>query len=133
MKVTKRLSDSPAIVTDHESGALRRMMKMVVSSSLPKLLSCSCCACFSILRLLILLVVYMARTVATMCAYHYCLLLMNTSIMKSHHPTLYYTQEQANAGRKEVDALPAQTMEINPSHPLIVALYQLKDNPGSVS
>jgi TNF receptor-associated protein 1 len=31
VKVTKRLSDSPAIVTDHESGALRRMMKMVVS------------------------------------------------------------------------------------------------------
>lgn len=30
VKVTKRLSDSPAIVTDHESGALRRMMKMVV-------------------------------------------------------------------------------------------------------
>ena len=31
VKVTNRLSDSPAIVTDHESGALRRMMKMVVS------------------------------------------------------------------------------------------------------
>lgn len=31
VKVTKRLSDSPAIVTDHESGALRRMLKMVVS------------------------------------------------------------------------------------------------------
>lgn len=42
-------------------------------------------------------------------------------------------QEQANAGRKEVNDLPAQTMEINPSHPLIVALFQLKDNPGSVS
>jgi len=27
--VTKRLSSSPAIVTDHESGALRRMMRMV--------------------------------------------------------------------------------------------------------
>ena len=36
MKVTKRLSDSPAIVTDHESGALRRMMKMVVSLNLPE-------------------------------------------------------------------------------------------------
>ena len=32
VKVTTRLSDSPAIVTDHQSGALRRMMKMVVSS-----------------------------------------------------------------------------------------------------
>ncbi|RYG63964.1 hypothetical protein EON64_14935, partial [archaeon] len=31
VKVTHRLSDSPAIVTDHESGALRRMMRMVVS------------------------------------------------------------------------------------------------------
>lgn len=30
IKVTNRLSDSPAIITDHESGAVRRMMKMVV-------------------------------------------------------------------------------------------------------
>ena len=29
VRTTTRLSDSPAIVTDHESGALRRMMKMV--------------------------------------------------------------------------------------------------------
>jgi HSP90 family molecular chaperone len=29
IKVTNRLSDSPAIVTDHESGTVRRMMKMV--------------------------------------------------------------------------------------------------------
>lgn len=29
VKVTKRLSDSPCIVTDHESAALRRMMRMV--------------------------------------------------------------------------------------------------------
>jgi TNF receptor-associated protein 1 len=34
VKVSKRLSDSPALVTDHESGALRRMMKMVVSNCL---------------------------------------------------------------------------------------------------
>lgn len=34
VKVSKRLSDSPALVTDHESGALRRMMKMVVSTVL---------------------------------------------------------------------------------------------------
>jgi len=33
VKVTNRLSDSPACVTDHESGALRRMMKMVDQSS----------------------------------------------------------------------------------------------------
>ena len=31
IKVTNRLSDSPAIVTDHESGSMRRMMKIVVS------------------------------------------------------------------------------------------------------
>ena len=31
VRLTDRLSDSPAIVTDHESGALRRMMKVVVS------------------------------------------------------------------------------------------------------
>ena len=30
-QVTHRLSSSPAIITDHESGAVRRMMKMVVS------------------------------------------------------------------------------------------------------
>ena len=30
IKTTTRLSDSPAIITDHESGAVRRMMKMVV-------------------------------------------------------------------------------------------------------
>lgn len=29
VKITKRLADSPAIITDHESGAVRRMMKMV--------------------------------------------------------------------------------------------------------
>ena len=31
VKITNRLSDSPAIVTDHQSGALRKMMKMLVS------------------------------------------------------------------------------------------------------
>jgi TNF receptor-associated protein 1 len=41
-------------------------------------------------------------------------------------------QEQANAGAKS-DDLPPQTLEINPSHPLIVSLYALKDNPGSVA
>ena len=34
VKTTSRLSDSPAIVTDHESGALRRMMKMLVRVTL---------------------------------------------------------------------------------------------------
>lgn len=32
VKTTNRLSDSPAIVTDHESGALRRMMKLLEQS-----------------------------------------------------------------------------------------------------
>lgn len=32
-KATTRLYDSPAIVTDHESGALRRMMRMVEQQS----------------------------------------------------------------------------------------------------
>ena len=36
VRVSKRLSDSPALVTDHESGALRRMMKMVVSNATQK-------------------------------------------------------------------------------------------------
>jgi HSP90 family molecular chaperone len=30
VKITNRLSDSPAIVTDHESGTMRRMLRMVV-------------------------------------------------------------------------------------------------------
>lgn len=29
VKVTSRLKDSPAIISSHESGALRRMMRMV--------------------------------------------------------------------------------------------------------
>eukprot|EP00605_Chrysophyceae_sp_TOSAG23-4_P001167 GSChrysophyteH1.ASY1.ANO1.1275.1 assembled CDS len=33
VKVTTRLSDSPACITDHESGAMRRMMKMVDQSN----------------------------------------------------------------------------------------------------
>jgi TNF receptor-associated protein 1 len=33
VKVTHRLHDSPAIVTDHESAALRRMMRLVVSTT----------------------------------------------------------------------------------------------------
>lgn len=39
VKTTVRLSDSPAIVTDHESGALRRMMKMLVSNITTALLA----------------------------------------------------------------------------------------------
>ena len=31
VRTTHRLADSPAIITDHESGALRRMLKMLVS------------------------------------------------------------------------------------------------------
>jgi len=33
VRATKRLKSSPAIVTDHESGALRRMMRMVEQKS----------------------------------------------------------------------------------------------------
>ncbi len=36
VRVTNRLSDSPAIVTDHESGALRRMMRMVEQANAGK-------------------------------------------------------------------------------------------------
>lgn len=36
IKTTSRLSDSPAIITDHESGAVRRMMKMVDQNNLGK-------------------------------------------------------------------------------------------------
>lgn len=36
VRITHRLSDSPAIVTDHESGALRRMMRLVEQSNAGK-------------------------------------------------------------------------------------------------
>jgi HSP90 family molecular chaperone len=46
----------------------------------------------------------------------------------------YHNKEQANAGKKdELHGLPPQTLEINPSHPLIAALYSLKDDPSSVA
>jgi HSP90 family molecular chaperone len=45
---------------------------------------------------------------------------------------LVSSQEQANAGAKGED-LPPQVMEVNPSHPLIIGLHALKDNPNSVA
>lgn len=66
VKITKRLSDSPAIITDHESGAMRRMLKMV---------------------------------------------------------------EQANSGKtNDGNDLPPQCLEINPSHPLVMKLFAVKDS-----
>lgn len=70
VKITTRLSGSPAIVTDHESGAMRRMLKMV---------------------------------------------------------------EQANAGKSVGQELPPQVLEVNPSHPLVVKLFQIKDDPSSAA
>lgn len=63
VKTTNRLSDSPAIVTDHESGAMRRMMKMV---------------------------------------------------------------DQVNAGK--YTEVPPQTLEINPSHPIVVNIFHAKNS-----
>lgn len=65
VKLTRRLRDSPAVITDHESGALRRMMRMV---------------------------------------------------------------EQANNRDNGANSLPLppQVLEINPAHPLIVALHDLR-------
>ena len=51
--------------------------------------------------------------------------------MLTHH-TL--PQEQANAGAAaDNNALDVQTLEVNPAHPLIIALHSLKDDPGSVA
>lgn len=61
-KTTKRLNSSPAVVTDHESGALRRMLKMVDT-------------------------------------------------------------QDGNAGSM---GLPKQSVEINPEHPVILGLYQIR-------
>lgn len=61
-KVTNRLGASPAVVTDHESGALRRMMRMVDTQN----------------------------------------------------------------GSNEVTPLPKQTVEINPKHPVIVGLNEIR-------
>lgn len=64
VRATKRLRDSPAVITDHESGALRRMLRMV---------------------------------------------------------------EQANnRDTGSYKDLPPQVLEINPNHPLIVALHSLR-------
>jgi len=35
VKTTSRLVDSPAVITDHESGALRRMMRLVDTKAGP--------------------------------------------------------------------------------------------------
>ena len=69
VKATKRLAGSPAIITDHESGALRRMMRMV---------------------------------------------------------------EQQNTGSNSFsDALPPQSMEVNPKHPIIKGLHSLQGEEGA--
>jgi len=68
VKVTNRLSDSPCIVTDHESAALRRMMRMV---------------------------------------------------------------DQVNAQRAQ--SLPAQTLEINIKHPIMVTLAQARSDEGDIA
>eukprot|EP00349_Pseudokeronopsis_sp_Brazil_P011917 CAMPEP_0202971736 /NCGR_PEP_ID=MMETSP1396-20130829/30306_1 /ASSEMBLY_ACC=CAM_ASM_000872 /TAXON_ID= /ORGANISM="Pseudokeronopsis sp., Strain Brazil" /LENGTH=640 /DNA_ID=CAMNT_0049701445 /DNA_START=187 /DNA_END=2109 /DNA_ORIENTATION=- len=66
VRATKRLRDSPAVITDHESGSLRRMLRMV---------------------------------------------------------------EQANnRDTGSYRDLPPQVLEINPSHPLIVALHELRSD-----
>lgn len=63
VKATNRLSESPAIITEHESGSLRRMMRMV---------------------------------------------------------------EQQNTGMSTEDLLPPQSLEVNPKHPLIIGLNDLR-------
>ncbi|CAM9547706.1 unnamed protein product [Choristocarpus tenellus] len=68
VKTTGRLSDSPAIVSSHESGALRRMMRMV---------------------------------------------------------------EQQNSG--QAVPMPKQKMEINPKHPLMVGLHDIKSSNPMVA
>jgi hypothetical protein len=125
VKVTKRLSDSPAIVTDHESGALRRMMKMVVSSNEPL-----CATCISTAVLCYGWVVAGCPAVGHDPVQHWCYLIHRRKPSLFTH--LMSSQEQANAGAKGED-LPPQVMEVNPSHPLIIGLHALKDNPNSVA
>lgn len=62
VKTTKRLSDSPAIVTDHQSGSLRKMMRMLETA------------------------------------------------------------------QNKASILPPQVFEINPKHPLVVSMYEKKQN-----
>jgi TNF receptor-associated protein 1 len=70
VRPTNRLRSSPCVVTDHESSSLRRMMRMVESSS----------------------------------------------------------GKDAGALRMESHVLPKQSLEVNPSHPVIIALAGLKDS-----
>jgi len=63
VKVTNRLENSPAVITDHESGALRRMLKMV---------------------------------------------------------------DTTQQGAYGVESLPKQTVEVNPKHPIILGLNEIR-------
>jgi len=69
LRVTTRLRSSPAVVTDHESAAVRRMMRMVEQSS----------------------------------------------------------GRDSEATRGDAHLLPPQTLEVNPSHPVMVKLFAMKD------
>ena len=70
VRATTRLRSSPAVVTDHESASLRRMMRMVEASA----------------------------------------------------------GKDSEALRMETHMLPKQTLEINPSHPIIVKLFSLRES-----
>ena len=79
VKATGRLRSSPAVVTDHESAAIRRMMRLVEQTQ--------------------------GREAAA----------------------------EGAGVRAEAHFLPKQTLEINPSHPVIVALSDLKDSNAPVA
>lgn len=70
VRATTRLRSSPAVVTDHESASLRRMMRMVEASA----------------------------------------------------------GKDSEALRMETHMLPKQTLEINPSHPVIIKLFSLRES-----
>ena len=107
VKTTVRLSDSPAIVTDHESGALRRMMKMLVSTAETSFFV------FDEAHL---------HPSPFIPIFYY-----NSS--KSHiFLLLIHYQNQSNPGNKQAD-LPPQSLEINPSHKIIIALAQAHGVP----
>ena len=74
VKVSSRLRDTPAVIVDHESASLRRMMQM-----------------------------------------------MNQAARDSESP-----------GMAE-HALPKQTMEVNPSHPIITRIYHLRESQPDVA
>ncbi len=109
VKTTTRLVSSPAVVTDHESASLRRMMRMLNQVRGRRRGSDSSqCLCRFISpwnRVPYVCFRVCAPIVACLCAQN---------------------ARDVNSPKAEDHMIPRQTLEINPSHPVIVHLNSLR-------